>query len=67
MSKKTTNAWCAGWVAGWNAQAEIKERTCQYKYSAADDRHHCSECGQRLVFKMEFMHYCPNCGAKVVE
>ena len=25
MRKKTTNAWCAGFVAGWNAQAEIKK------------------------------------------
>ena len=48
-------------------EATLGKGTCKYEYRADDDRMHCSECGQRLVFKLDFMHYCPNCGRMVGE
>ena len=48
-------------------EATLGRGTCKYEYRADDDRMHCSECGQRLVFKLDFMHYCPNCGRKVAK
>lgn len=77
-NKKRTEAWCKGWVAGWNAQAEMKERTCRIETrdNLQDDPIdgdvwlECSACH----WQMEYadaptmpLNYCPNCGAKVID
>lgn len=63
MNKKT-EAWCAGFVAGWNAQAEMKEQTCQ---NEGTNGFMCSAC--HFNYFSEFQdyqpNYCPNCGRRV--
>ena len=41
-------------------------RECEYVYNEEDDRYHCTNCGHRLVYKMEFNRFCHWCGAKAV-
>ena len=48
---------CAGWVKGWNAQAEIRGE-CH------NDHGHCDRCGEIMYDSPKF---CSNCGARVVE
>ena len=52
----------SGAIEAWNIRAE---RTCHSEYS---DRWECSECGFLDAYvTADFINYCPNCGAKVVE
>ena len=46
----------------------VQERTCRFVSSKGSDYPPvCSACGYGIiVFDMEPLHYCPNCGAKVV-
>lgn len=55
-------------AAAWNTRAE---RTCRMLpgrpyYDMGEEGYTCSECGSWA--KLDWVaHYCPNCGAKVVE
>ena len=72
---KPATGWCkteAEAVAAWNTRAE---RTCRMPETSIDHGHiesngvtewrKCSECGEEILAWPA--HYCPNCGAKVVE
>ena len=65
-NKKKENVWCDGWIAGWNAQADMKKRACRNENT---NGFLCSAC--RFNYFSEFRdykpNYCPNCGARVVE
>lgn len=61
--------YCDGFIKAWNAQAEMKERTCHFlpfKGEEAKEPENregvCSECSHYLHSQY---NYCPDCGAKV--
>lgn len=60
------DSWCAGFVRGWNAQAEIKERTCRDLNQEGYNHLHCSVCDMKIYRADQQFNYCPSCGAKVV-
>ena len=73
MNKKQTEAWCEGWVQGWNAQAGIKQRTCaQEERGWSTEGDHARvwlTCGHDCMVPtvQDLPNYCPNCGAKVID
>lgn len=54
-------------IRKWNTRVE---RTCQRVFYKPTGVLVCSECGAGMTKALDrycFLHYCPNCGAKVVE
>lgn len=77
---KKTEAWCAGFVAGWNAQADM-HKTCTVnvfddgwadKGEGEYEQWHGGEwwlsCGHSFKGDIDSKpNYCPACGARVID
>lgn len=57
------DAWCDGWIAGWNANAH-RLKVCHVEKDYDSAMFTCSVCANDLY---DMDRYCSKCGSKIVE